>query len=43
MKLMGDNRFDELVRLIGHGASRRTILKGLLGLGGAAAVGGAFS
>jgi hypothetical protein len=32
---MDDKGFDRLARLIGSGASRRTILKGLLGLGGA--------
>jgi hypothetical protein len=36
---MDDRRFDSLTRLIGHGASRRTILKGLLGLGGVAVTG----
>ncbi len=35
---MDDRRFDALVRMVGQGASRRTILKGLLGIGGAAAV-----
>jgi hypothetical protein len=33
---MDDHRFDHLVRLVGRGASRRTLLKGLLGLGGGA-------
>jgi hypothetical protein len=37
---MDGHRFDALVRSFGKGASRRAILKGLLGLGGAAAVGG---
>jgi len=33
-----DRRFDGLVRALASGASRRSILKGLLGLGGAAAL-----
>ncbi len=32
---MDDSRFDALVRAIGSGASRRSVLKGLLGIGGA--------
>ena len=36
---MDDKRFDHLVRLVGTGASRRSILKGLLGLGGVVATG----
>ncbi|MEZ4500251.1 MAG: hypothetical protein R2839_09270 [Thermomicrobiales bacterium] len=36
---MDNRRFDQLTRLIGQGASRRTILKGLLGLGGATIAG----
>jgi hypothetical protein len=36
---MDGNRFDRLARMVGSGASRRTILKGLLGLGGAAVAG----
>src|SRR5690349_12347825 len=36
---MDDRRFDSLVRSLASGASRRTVLKGLLGLGGAALVG----
>ena len=36
---MDDKRFDNLARLVGRGASRRTILKGLLGLGGTAVSG----
>ena len=34
---MDDKRFDHLAKLVGKGASRRSILKGLLGLGGATA------
>jgi len=37
---MDDNRFDALVKMFGNGASRRSILKGLFGLGGAAVAGG---
>lgn len=37
---MDDRRFDSLVKSLASGASRRKVLKGLLGLGGAAAVGG---
>ena len=37
---MDDRRFDSLVKSLAGGASRRAVLKGLLGLGGAAAVGG---
>src|SRR5688572_16417297 len=33
--VMDNKQFDDLVRLFGKGASRRSILKGLLGLGGA--------
>jgi hypothetical protein len=36
---MDSNRFDNLAKLVGKGASRRSILKGLLGLGGAAVAG----
>ncbi|MGD9712488.1 MAG: prealbumin-like fold domain-containing protein [Thermomicrobiales bacterium] len=39
---MDGKRFDHLTRLVGAGASRRSILKGLLGLGGAA-ISGAFA
>lgn len=38
---MDDRRFDSLVKAAASGASRRSILKGVLGLGGAAVVGGA--
>ncbi len=37
---MDDRQFDSLVRSLASGANRRQILKGLLGLGGAAAVAG---
>jgi hypothetical protein len=37
---MDDRRFDSLVRALAEGKSRRSVLKGFLGLGGAAAVGG---
>ncbi|MBX3070513.1 MAG: hypothetical protein KF883_08475 [Thermomicrobiales bacterium] len=38
---MDNKRFDELTKLIGGGGpSRRSVLKGLLGIGGAAATGG---
>jgi hypothetical protein len=36
---MDDRRFDQLTRLFGQGASRRTLIKGFLGIGGAAAAG----
>ena len=36
---MDDKKFDGLTRLFGSGSSRRSILKGLLGIGGAAATG----
>jgi hypothetical protein len=38
---MDDRRFDQLVKAVASGASRRSVLKGMLGLGGAALVGGA--
>lgn len=38
---MDDRRFDSLVKSLASGRSRRSVLKGLLGLGGAAVVGGA--
>ena len=38
---MDDRRFDSLVRALAEGKSRRSVLKGLLGLGGAALVGSA--
>src|SRR6188472_2835873 len=38
---MDDRRFDALVRSLASGHSRRTVLKGLLGLGGLAATGAA--
>lgn len=37
---MDSERFDKLTRLFGRGSSRRSVLKGLLGIGGAAATGG---
>ncbi len=37
---MDNRRFDSLVKSLAEGRSRRSVLKGLLGLGGAAAVGG---
>lgn len=37
---MDDRRFDRLTKAVASGASRRSLLKGLLGLGGAALVGG---
>jgi hypothetical protein len=37
---MDDRRFDALVRAIGQSGSRRTLIKGALGLGGLAAFGG---
>lgn len=36
---MDDRRFDSLAKALAAGKSRRSVLKGLLGLGGAAAVG----
>lgn len=39
---METNRFDSLVKSLANGASRRSVLKGLVGLGGAAAVTSAF-
>src|SRR5687768_9474074 len=36
---MDDRRFDALTRALGKGGSRRTLLKGLLGLGGVTAAG----
>jgi hypothetical protein len=36
---MDDNRFDSIARQLGSGSSRRAVLKGLLGIGGVAAVG----
>ncbi len=36
---MDDKKFDSLAKLIGKGASRRTVFKGLFGLGGAAIAG----
>lgn len=36
---MDDRRFDTVVRNLASGTSRRTLLKGILGLGGVAAVG----
>ena len=38
---MDDRRFDQLVKAVASGASRRSVLKGMLGLGGAALVGSA--
>ena len=37
---MDDKRFDSITRLFASGASRRTLVKGLLGLGGATLTGG---
>ncbi|MBX3069541.1 MAG: hypothetical protein KF883_03435 [Thermomicrobiales bacterium] len=37
---MDDRHFDHLTRLVGRGASRRTILKTLLGIGGGASLAG---
>ncbi len=37
---MDDRRFDSLVKALAEGKSRRSVLKGLLGLGGAVATGG---
>ncbi len=39
---MDDRRFDSLVKAVASGASRRSVLKGMLGLGGAALTGGAL-
>lgn len=39
---MDGSRFDHLTRSLAAGASRRSVLKGLLGLGGAAVAGGAL-
>src|SRR5687767_13419590 len=36
---MDDRHFDRLAKLVGAGSSRRSILKGLVGLGGTALVG----
>lgn len=36
---MDDKRFDSIARQLGSVSSRRSVLKGLLGLGGVAAVG----
>jgi hypothetical protein len=36
---LDDKRFDQLARMVGKGASRRSIIKGLLGLGGSAIAG----
>ena len=36
---MDDRRFDSLTRALAQGTSRRTLIKGLLGLGGIAAAG----
>ena len=41
-KSMDDRRFDSLVKALAEGSSRRSVLKGLLGLGGAAVVGSTF-
>ena len=38
---MDDRRFDQLVKAVASGASRRSVLKGMLGLGGTALVGSA--
>ncbi len=38
-----DRRFDSLAKSLAAGKSRRSVLKGLLGLGGAAVVGGTLS
>ena len=37
---MDDRRFDSLAKAVASGASRRSVLKGILGLGGAALAGG---
>jgi hypothetical protein len=39
---MDDRRFDTLTKALASGTSRRTLFKGLLGLGGVAAIGGAL-
>jgi hypothetical protein len=39
---MEERRFDAITRLLGQGGSRRTLLKGLVGLGGATAAGAAL-
>jgi hypothetical protein len=39
---MDDRSFDALVKAVASGASRRSLLKGMLGLGGAALTGGAL-
>jgi hypothetical protein len=39
-RFMDDRRFDSLARSLANGASRRSVLKGILGLGGAAVAGG---
>lgn len=39
---MDDRRFDAIVKSLAEGKSRRTVLKGILGLGGAALAGGAL-
>ena len=39
---MDDRSFDALVKAVASGASRRSVLKGMLGLGGAALTGGAL-
>lgn len=36
---MDDRRFDTIARQLGAGSSRRSVFKGLLGIGGVAAVG----
>ena len=36
---MDDRRFDSFAKALAEGKSRRTVLKGLLGLGGAALAG----
>jgi hypothetical protein len=36
---MEDKRFDSIARQLGSGSSRRSVLKGLLGIGGVATVG----
>jgi hypothetical protein len=36
---MDDKRFDSIARQLGSGSSRRSVLKGLLGVGGVAAAG----
>ena len=39
---MDDRKFDSLVKSLATGTSRRAVLKGILGLGGAALAGGAL-